>query len=101
MGGEEHRRGSFVELRVQMYLAYNRSLHPSLPLLVMMVVRLCYVRACSPLRFIQWAHNPLYALLVSKQMLTRWILPVLSNMQPPFSDGSAGTSENEPRIGAV
>lgn len=40
-GRREAPLGSFVELRVQMYLAYNRSLHPSLPLVMMVRSVLC------------------------------------------------------------
>lgn len=83
-----------------MYLAYNRSLHPSLPLLVM-IVRLVLC-ACSPLKFIQSAQNPLYASLVLNQMLTRWILLVLCQhaaSPPPSSLMALREPESEPGVG--
>lgn len=65
--------GSFVELRLQMYLARNRSLHPSLPVHCRDVLSDLRFVTAPGLRFIQLAHSPLYAWLVDQRLLTPWI----------------------------
>lgn len=60
--------GSFVELRLQMYLARNRSLHPSLPVHCHDVLSDLHYVTAPRFRFIQSAHGPFYAWLVYQRI---------------------------------